>query len=195
MDRKTLLWITLFTEGGLGLVGLVLLSSAGELLRSRFSLSWSATAYALFFCLPLLAILTLVVGSSLPPLVQFNQAIVEKIRPIFVNCKLPDLVLIALLAGIGEELFFRGWLQELLAGKFGLWAGVLVASLLFGAAHALSASYALYASLVGLYLGVLYYVFGNLYVIMTIHALYDFIALVVLVRGGRGRYPQTQGIG
>ena len=170
MDRRALLWITVFAEGGLGLVGLVLLRSAGELLRSRFLLSWCATAYALLFCLPLLAILTLVVRSSWPPLVQLNQAIGEKILPIFVNCKLSDLLLIALLAGVGEELFFRGWLQGLLAGKFGLWVGVLVASFLFGAAHSISTFYALYASLVGLYLGILYYLFGDLYMVMAIHA-------------------------
>jgi membrane protease YdiL (CAAX protease family) len=39
--------------------------------------------------------------------------------------------------------------------------------------------------LTGVYLGVIYQASGNLYIVMIIHALYDFIALVYLVRKGK----------
>ena len=62
------------------------------------------------------------------------------------------------------------------------WAGLAGASLLFGLAHFLTVSYAMLASLVGLYLGVLLLLSGNLLVPIVVHALYDLIALIVLIR-------------
>ena len=93
--------------------------------------------------------------------------------------------MIAFLAGFGEELFFRGWMQIALANQFGIWAGILVASLIFGLAHYLSTAYFIYAFVTGIYLGVIYHLSGNLFIVMAIHAMYDFIALIFLVREGR----------
>jgi membrane protease YdiL (CAAX protease family) len=106
--------------------------------------------------------------------------------------KLPDLALIAFFAGVGEELFFRGWLQSVLASRFEAWLGILIASVIFGLAHYLSPTYAIYAGLTGLYLGVIYQVSGNLYIVMVIHVLYDFIALVYLVKKGKGEETEFQ---
>jgi hypothetical protein len=119
------------------------------------------------------------------PLSRLRIELDEKVMPIFTNCKLPDLALIALLAGVGEELFFRGWLQSVLTSKFEAWLGILIASALFGLAHYLSRTYAIYAGLTGLYLGVIYQISGNLYMVMVIHTLYDFIALMYLVSKGK----------
>jgi membrane protease YdiL (CAAX protease family) len=94
---------------------------------------------------------------------------------------------IAFLAGVGEEVFFRGWIQNALASKLGIWAGILIASLIFGLAHYLSTNYFIYAFITGIYLGVIYNTTGNLYIVMAIHALYDFVALIYLVREGRNR--------
>jgi membrane protease YdiL (CAAX protease family) len=69
--------------------------------------------------------------------------------------------------------------------------GILIASAIFGLLHYLSTTYAFYAFLTGVYLGVIYHATGNLYVVMVIHALYDFIALVYLVRMGKGASPET----
>jgi len=185
MDRKALLLITLFVEGGLFLFALLLMSGSDAVL-SKISLSWSATAYVLLFCIPMLAMLYLSERSQWSPLARLREEIDEKVMPIFANCKIIDLAAIAFLAGVGEELFFRGWLQGTLTNKFEAWFGILIASAIFGFAHYLSPTYAIYAGLTGLYLGMIYQVSGNLYIVMVIHALYDFIALVCLVRKGRG---------
>jgi hypothetical protein len=97
----------------------------------------------------------------------------EKVIPIFANCKFIDLGLIAFMAGFGEELFFRGWMQGALVKNFGLWVGILIASLIFGLAHYLSTTYFIYAFITGVYLGVIYHFSGNLYIVMGIHAIYD----------------------
>jgi membrane protease YdiL (CAAX protease family) len=184
MDRKTLLLVTLFVEGGLYVFGLLLMGGPSAL-QAKFNLSWSAMGYALLLCLPMFATLYFSVRSKWEPLSQLSQEIEEKIAPIFENCNIIDLGIIALLAGVGEELFFRGWLQGALTNRLGVWTGILITSIIFGLAHYLSLTYAIYAGLTGLYLGVIYQISGNLYIVMVIHALYDFIALMHLIREGR----------
>ena len=181
MNRKTLLLVTLFVEGGLYVIGLLLMGGSGAL-RESFSLSWSATFFALLLSLPMFAVLFFTERSEWEPLSRLGNEILEKVVPIFANSSVVDLMLIALLAGVGEELFFRGWLQGALASRFGIWSGILAASAIFGFAHYLSSTYAIYAFITGIYLGMIYYLTENLYVVMLIHGLYDFIALVYLVR-------------
>ena len=181
MDRKALLLITLFVEGGLYLFGLLLIGGPSAM-QSKFIHSWGATGHALLLCLPMLVVFLFTTQTRWSLLRQLRNEIEEKIVPIFVNCNFIDLVLISLLAGIGEELFFRGLLQGALINRFGVWLGILLASVIFGLAHYLSTTYVIFAFITGVYLGVVYHVTGNLYVVMTIHAMYDFIALVYLIR-------------
>lgn len=184
MNRKALLLITVIVEGGLFLIGLLLMGGSGELL-SRFGFSWGATGNALLLCIPMFAVLYLAMRSGWALLSRLRNDIDEKIAPIFADCRLFDLVVIAVLAGTGEELFFRGWLQSILIHRFEVWLGILITSAVFGLAHYLSTTYAIYAGLTGIYLGVIYQVSGNLFIVMAVHALYDLIALVYLVRKGK----------
>jgi membrane protease YdiL (CAAX protease family) len=106
----------------------------------------------------------------------------ESILPLFRDCSLEALLLISLAAGVGEELLFRGVAQlgiEQTSGS--TWLAVAVASVLFGLAHPLTKTYALLAVLIGIYLGVLLVLTGNLLVPIVAHAAYDFFALVYLL--------------
>ncbi len=97
--------------------------------------------------------------------------------------------LIAAAAGLGEELLFRGLLQHGLAGwlapPWGVWIALLAASLAFGCCHLLSTTYAVLAALIGLYLGLLLMFSGSLLAPALAHGLYDFVALVYLLRDAR----------
>lgn len=84
------------------------------------------------------------------------------------------ILVIALAAGLGEEILFRGVLQPLL--------GIVLASVVFGALHALSLGYFLFATVFGLYLGWLFEVTGHLAVPIVAHAAYDVFALYLLRR-------------
>lgn len=182
LDRRTLLLVAAAVEGGLAVLALALCAWSGLDPLGAARLSWKAAAAALPACLPLLGGLALALRSPWRPLAQLREEIDGIVRPVFAESRLPDMALIALLAGLGEELLFRGWLQGLLARELGLWPALLAASAVFGLAHFLSAGYALYAALTGLYLGIIYQATGNLYVVAAVHALYDFIALVILTR-------------
>ena len=185
MDRKTLLLVTAFAEGGLYFLGLTLMSSAQIELRSVFSVSWDAAIYALLLTLPLFAVFFLIERTGWGPIDELRNEIDEKVRPIFSNCNLIDLAVIAFFAGVGEELFFRGWMQAVLVERSGVLIGILITSLIFGLLHYLSTAYAVYAFITSIYLGIIYLATANLFIVMAIHAIYDFIALVYLVRKGK----------
>jgi uncharacterized protein len=88
--------------------------------------------------------------------------------------KLPffQIVLISCLAGLGEEILFRGALQPLLG-----WVG---ASFLFGLAHAVTFGYFVIATLMGAFLGKLFIWTESLWAPIVTHALYDIFALTLL---------------
>jgi hypothetical protein len=118
---------------------------------------------------------------------ELKRIVDEVVVPLFAGCRLREMAGISLVAGIGEELLFRGLLQQGLADwlgpPYGPWIGLLAASVLFGIGHWLCSGYAVLATMIGVYLGLLLIVTGNLLSPITAHAVYDFVALVYLVRG------------
>lgn len=106
----------------------------------------------------------------------------NNLLPLFRGATNWQLAAIAVLAGLGEELLFRGVIQQALQQWLGPWTGLLLASLVFGAAHWVSRAYMIFACLMGLYLGLLYWLSGDLLIAVIVHALYDFIALRLLLK-------------
>ena len=97
----------------------------------------------------------------------------------------PVLLTLCLLAGVGEELLFRGAVQGWLMQHTGPWTALLAASVLFGLVHYVSFTYFLVATCLGLILGGAYLVWGSLPMVMVWHAVYDMLALYCLLN-----YPQ-----
>lgn len=83
-----------------------------------------------------------------------------------------NIFFVAALAGIGEELLFRGLVQRLLARRYGRWTGILIAAALFSAMHL--QFYGFFPRfLLGIVLGVLFAYSGSLWVAMLAHFFYD----------------------
>lgn len=101
---------------------------------------------------------------------------------LFEHARPGAVVLVSLLAGVGEELLFRGVVQAGLVSPLTPFGAILIASVLFGAAHAVSLSYWVLATLMGIYLGLLYHWTGNLLVPIVVHALYDWVAIHFYLR-------------
>ena len=85
---------------------------------------------------------------------------------------------IALMAGIGEELVFRGVLHGWLSPA-GPTVALIVPNVLFGALHYVNATYAVAAGVTGLYFSILLHFVPDvsLYSLMVAHAFYDYVAL------------------
>ena len=95
------------------------------------------------------------------------------------------IVIVSMAAGLGEELMFRGCLQPLL--------GLVPAAVVFGLAHvagARMAAFGLWATGMGLVLGVLTAMTGGLLAAVVAHACYDMMAFHYLTTEGRRQAPQ-----
>lgn len=84
-----------------------------------------------------------------------------------------NIIFIALFAGIGEELLFRGVLQRLFIKAFkSPWPGILVTAFLFSAMHLQFFGF-IPRFLMGVLLGAVYWYSGSLLVAMVAHFFYD----------------------
>jgi len=107
-----------------------------------------------------------------PGLRDLNRICEDILVPMARNLRLIDMVALAALSGVSEELFFRGVVQALL--------GLTAASVLFGVLHWLGPVYAAWAAGVGGLLGLAYTTTGNLVVPATMHTVYNLAALFYL---------------
>jgi membrane protease YdiL (CAAX protease family) len=116
------------------------------------------------------------------PIGRLNAVVEDFLVPLFARCSIVELALISALAGLGEELLFRGVLQPVLIGWFGTAIGLLAASAVFGLLHSVTPTYAILATLIGVYFGGLVLWTENLLPPIIAHGVYDFAALVYLTR-------------
>ena len=102
------------------------------------------------------------------------------------------MIALAVAAGIGEETLFRGFVQGSLAHALGPTAALALASVVFGLAHAVTPAYAMIATIIGFYLGCAWQVSGNLLVPVTIHAVYDAVAIGYVMLEMRSRRAEAE---
>ncbi len=182
-DRLTVVLLAAGVEGGLVALAWLL---GGWLDRPPLrTFLWDARAAlnGVAATLPLLLLFLVVTRWPVGPLAGLKRYSEQVIRPVLVPCTVIDLIGISTLAGLGEEMVFRGVLQPALAGWLGPWGALAAASVLFGAVHAVSLTYAVLATLMGAYLGWLWMSGGNLLTPVIVHGLYDLAVLLYLLRG------------
>jgi hypothetical protein len=132
--------------------------------------------------LPPLGLLWWCLRTEWGPVRRLVRLVEEHLRPYLAGASAGGIALLALMAGIAEEALFRGVIQAGLTERLPAWGAVSIGALLFGVVHWLTISYAVLAGLIGAYLGLLFLVTDNLLVPIVTHALYDVVALAVLVR-------------
>ena len=115
---------------------------------------------------------------------NIRRLLLDTLGPGLLDRHWTDLLILALIAGIAEELLFRGVIQPWIEQFWGVNAGLVISNCMFGLVHAVTPLYALLAGIVGIYLGLSlnYGTEKNLLVPIIIHGLYDFLAFVALIR-------------
>lgn len=151
----------------------------------HFRLSVAGFAYGILATFPLLLGLAWMLGSTHSAARRLVSLVVEQMGPLLAPRTMLELGLLALVAGFSEEVLFRGVIQVGLTQRLSEGWSLLGASALFGLVHFASRTYALLAGVMGLYLGGLFLMQGNLVAPMVTHAIYDFVALVYVARRSR----------
>jgi membrane protease YdiL (CAAX protease family) len=176
--------LALLFEGGLGVLAWVLGAVLGP--APLGDLHWDSRSALLGIVATVPMLLGLLACLRLPiePLRRIKRISRTFIGPLFARCSVFELAVISATAGVCEEMLFRGFLQNLLMRHLGTWPGLLLASAVFGLVHAITPAYAVLAAVFGAYLGTLWLRSENLLAPILAHALYDFLALLYLVRRG-----------
>jgi uncharacterized protein len=146
-----------------------------DLLASLTTWSLADVSLGMLAALPPLLVIPLLewrVDRYMPGLRGLRQSIHLVLAPLVGRMCLAEVLAISALAGVSEEVFFRGVLQREI--------GVLLASLIFGLFHAVSLPYVLWAAAVGGYLGCLAQWHGNLSVPIVGHTMIDFVGLLYI---------------
>jgi len=189
--RQAVVWLAVLVEGGLILVAWFLGWLLGEAPVRHIRWNWTDALLAVALTLPLLVLFVVLMRWPLGPLARVKRFSEEVLCPVLAPCTRTDLLGISVLAGLGEELLFRGVMQAAFTHWMGAGWGLALASVLFGAMHAVSFTYAVLASVMGAYLGWLWLLTDNLLVPIVVHALYDFVVLMYLLYGP-GMPPQVE---
>ncbi len=181
--------VAVLFEGGLAVAAVILGWLLGYDPVANLRWTWAAAGWGVAATLPPLIFMVWCTHTSWAPFQGLTRLVRQLILPHFAHTTWLDLLLISIAAGVGEELLFRGLLQAAITDWLNVWAGLCLASLIFGLAHSITRMYAVLATLLGVYLGGLWLACDNLLAPIITHALYDFVALLYLVwtdRAGLG---------
>ncbi len=197
-EKTNLMGMGLIVEGGLAVLALGLawfgFFEKNQPLNSISAYSSDFWQW-IFTCgvaatLPLLVYL-LIFHFWTPRFFQPMQEFVDlKLKPMFGNSSILELLILSLLAGICEELFFRWCLQggitNVLVGRFGettaIIIGLATASIIFGVCHWVNPAYGITTVVVGGYLGLTMVWTSSWLVPAIAHALFDFVALIYIAK-------------
>jgi membrane protease YdiL (CAAX protease family) len=183
--------LALLFEGGLLVVAIVLAAFMDPPPWLRLDLGFTSVLFGLVSSLPMLVALWLLRNVRSGAVGRLNHVVDEWLVPLVRGAPLWQYAVIAALAGMGEELLFRGVFQQWLTPPLGPWLAITATSIVFGLAHLITPLYGLLAALVSVYLGWLYHSFDSLTIPIVAHAFYDFIALSFLVRTAPASIPSA----
>ena len=183
--------LAVLVEGGLVMLALLLGWLFDKNALSRLRLEVAGVAWGLVAALPMLVAFFLMRRWPVGPLAGLKKFSEDVVLPMMRPLTKVDLLGISCLAGLGEEMLFRGLAQDLIAGHLPLGWAIAAASLMFAVVHAITPTYFVLAALASAYLGWVYALTGDIAAPIVAHAAYDFVALLVLVRDDGTRSGAT----
>jgi membrane protease YdiL (CAAX protease family) len=192
-QRQMVVLLAVFVEGGMIVLALALGWLLGQSPLRQFRWDGRGVLWGAVGAGPPLVLGLLALRWPIGPLRRIKRFGEEVVRPLMAPCSLIDLVGISVLAGLGEEMLFRGVFQGAFSHWLHPWAALVLASVLFGVLHAVTFGYAVLAAIMGAYLGWLWTATDNLLVPAVTHALYDLVVLLFILRGPGSDLPPEEG--
>jgi len=161
----------------LGLVAFGLSFLLNTPLAPQISLSFDAVFLGIIATLPPVLFLWWFSNTDLPAFAEFRHSQIKFFAEVGFRFTPLRIVLMAIGAGVCEELMFRGVLQSWIDGFAPIITAIILSNVVFGLLHMRTVLYAVIAGGIGVYFGVLYALTDNLVVPMVAHGLYDAVAL------------------
>lgn len=182
-DRHQFLNFSGLVLGGLALIALGLGWVVGIDPLSKWTWHWSAVAWGLLGTLPLFALFGAVFYLPIPAFRTIRKFLSTELAPSLAVLTWYDLILLALLTGVSEELLFRGLLEPWMTSARFPESGRIGSSLLFGLAHVVTPAYGLITFVAGYYLSWLMTWVDppNLLIPVLTHAVYDYGGFLIII--------------
>lgn len=155
------------------------ISKSGLAIALMLALCWGYGIYRFAVCMPLVLAHPGLYGAL---------GFYERLDP-FEARRLLFLAGIVFVAPVAEELMFRGYLMNLWIARWGLWAGMLLSSLVFGLFHF---ERAIFAAPMGLVFALVYRKHDSLWPAIAVHAAYNLLAFPWLLGGFFYVKPRAQ---
>lgn len=189
IDRRQFLTMALVVEGGLIVLAVGLAWGLKIPLHEFLQWNGNAVVWGIVATVPLCVVF---IAAYLRPVGSYRRIkdfLLESLGPSLAACRWYELLLVAALAGIGEELLFRGTMQLWMERHWGYLPSLLASNVVFALCHAITFTYAVLAFVMGLFLGWLLDAPGgrSLLAPMLTHGLYDYFAFYVLAWDWRRR--------
>jgi len=179
-------------EAGLGVLAVGLAGAFGISLVDQLIVTPRTTTWGIAGAVPMLVVMAILAAIPWPPSQEILVRVRDVVTPLFRESTVLQLGVVALAAGVGEELLFRGVMQTATTRVTGAAAAIVLTSLVFGLAHAITPLYAMLAAFISAYLGWMMVATGSLVPPIVAHAIYDWIALVYIVRNDRRTVDAVQ---
>jgi hypothetical protein len=160
---------------GLGAYGLGFLLD--KPLGAQLSWTLGGAMFGLGAVAPLVVLLWLFSRTKIPALARFRQSQIKFYAEVGFEFTRRRIFAMAAVAGVAEELMFRGLLQSWMAGFTPLIVAIIAPNIIFGLLHMRTLLFGLIAGCVGVYFGALYALSDNMLVPIITHGVYDLIAL------------------
>lgn len=189
-ERSQFLNFAGLVEGGLALAAISIGWTVSISPVEHLSWDWRAFGLGIVAAAPTFAIFWLTYRFPVGSLRRIRDFLARELAPSLANLYWYDLILLSVLAGVAEELLFRGLLQPWIARACeSAEAGQFLSNLLFGVVHWVTPLYALLACVIGNYLSWLMTLTEptNLLTPMVTHAVHDYLAFLVIVAEYRRR--------
>ncbi len=151
--------------------------------------SENAVLYGFFGTVPLYLIFMAMEHMPYDSIQKIRQILIDTIGASMNKQNWADLFILAAIAGVAEEVLFRGVIQPWMENSWGMNPGLIISSMLFGLIHAVTPLYAILATVISIYLGLSLDYGGerNLLTPIVIHALYDFLAFIAIMKSYRDK--------
>lgn len=192
LPRRQFLYGATLVEGGLLLLAVVLAWFLEIPLRPLLTADPQAVLWGVGATIPLVLIFWATYYRPKAGFRTMKDFLHEALGPPLAACRWYELLWVAALAGLGEELLFRGVLQTWLQ-QWGEGPSWILSNLVFAFCHAITPTYVVMAFLMGLILSGLMEVPHERSLLTPIitHGLYDFVAFIVIARDWRKQQPQS----
>ena len=193
INEQNFFKVACYFEGSLIVVAIVLGWIADVDPFANIIFSEMAVFYGIIGTIPLFIFFVALYQIQIDAFQQIKRTLLETLAPSMHRYHWTDLFILGAIAGITEEILFRGVIQPWMESSWGMTGGLIASSIIFGLVHAVTPLYALLATMVGIYLGLAMDYGGqrNLLNPIIIHGLYDFLAFLVIVHTYRNNKAEA----